>query len=407
MNNFKALPLVPVNDVPIALKMLKDNQPVGDNIMNFIKYFESTWMSTIYPIELWNHYDTHGPRTNNHVEGDNAALNRFVNVESPNVYDLILCMKDIETSVAVKYFKNKDSNFPQKRRQEDMDRDFGISIFKRQYANDELKLYGYLQKISSLFNFTDAKVPAPIINNDPLDRKAKLNQDLKAQIMILYNELQKTNYNGQQLVVGFLKPNVKVMLNHMIEKVYRRQDTNALFNPSVHQIATKYKQFLQNNQHMFYEPVLTTADGNCFYHAVSLQLFGHEHHSERLRLVNAYVLCQYELYFRDVCLKTCTSYTYERLVEQTTKNGTWANEMNMLAMSIVLNRPIAIWSHNLHKKVTHTLVFAVPNQYNNEHLNIILQDNHFTSLNSLTSSYKFPLLPNVSSFYRFLLYSLI
>ena len=73
MNNFKALPLVPVNDVPIALKMLKDNQPLGDNIMNFIKYFESTCVSTIYPIELWKPYDTHGPRTNNHVEGDNAA----------------------------------------------------------------------------------------------------------------------------------------------------------------------------------------------------------------------------------------------------------------------------------------------------------------------------------------------
>ena len=64
-------------------------------------------MSRIFPIELWNHFNTEGPITNNLVEGDNTALNRFVNVDSPNIYDLVLCMKDIESTVAVKYFKNK------------------------------------------------------------------------------------------------------------------------------------------------------------------------------------------------------------------------------------------------------------------------------------------------------------
>ena len=63
-------------------------------------------------------------------------------------------------------------------------------------------------------------VPPPINNNVILDRKTKLKQDLKAMISDLYNKL--------------------------VEKTYRRQDPNALFHPSVHQIATRNINFLQS-----------------------------------------------------------------------------------------------------------------------------------------------------------------
>jgi hypothetical protein len=112
LNLFKSLPFVPLINVREAFNQIKLDKPIDIRIDEFILYFERTWLSSIYPIELWNHYDTEGPRTNNHVEGDNAALNHFVNVDSPNIYDLILAMKDIETSVAVKYYKHKNSNEP-------------------------------------------------------------------------------------------------------------------------------------------------------------------------------------------------------------------------------------------------------------------------------------------------------
>ena len=69
-----------MKDVRAAFNEIKLNKPKDIRIDDFILYFERTWLSGIYPIELWNHYDTEGPRTNNHVEGDNASLNRFVNV---------------------------------------------------------------------------------------------------------------------------------------------------------------------------------------------------------------------------------------------------------------------------------------------------------------------------------------
>jgi hypothetical protein len=66
-------------------------------------------------------------------------------------------MKDIESTVADKYFKNKETNEPQKRRQEDINRDKAIQECKLQLARNQVSIYGYLQKISLLFYLTDAK----------------------------------------------------------------------------------------------------------------------------------------------------------------------------------------------------------------------------------------------------------
>ena len=81
--------MVPLIDVVAAFKEIIINKPKDIRINEFILYYERTWLSSICPLELWNHYEALGPRTNNYVEGDNAAFNRFVNVVSPNIYDLI------------------------------------------------------------------------------------------------------------------------------------------------------------------------------------------------------------------------------------------------------------------------------------------------------------------------------
>ena len=76
---------MPKVDIKEAFSLLLENKPTIEleSINRFIQYFQHTWLS-LFPLNLWNHYDTNGPRTNNHVEGENAALNRFVNVDSPD-----------------------------------------------------------------------------------------------------------------------------------------------------------------------------------------------------------------------------------------------------------------------------------------------------------------------------------
>ena len=39
------------------------NVPEQPEYSDFIAYFERTWISGVFPLKIWNHYDNAGPRT--------------------------------------------------------------------------------------------------------------------------------------------------------------------------------------------------------------------------------------------------------------------------------------------------------------------------------------------------------
>ena len=53
-------------------------------------------MNTDYPISLWNQFLNNGPRTNNHLEGDNRKMNHEMPTENLNVYQYIDFIKTLE-----------------------------------------------------------------------------------------------------------------------------------------------------------------------------------------------------------------------------------------------------------------------------------------------------------------------
>ena len=59
----------------MVYEQLKNERTPGTQVEDFIKYFEKTWINGDYPISLWNHWNNNGPRTNNHLEGDNQTTN--------------------------------------------------------------------------------------------------------------------------------------------------------------------------------------------------------------------------------------------------------------------------------------------------------------------------------------------
>ena len=75
---------------------------------------------------------------------------------------------------------NVDWNKPQKRRQEDISRGYCIAVYKVELANHQLTINGYMQKISYLFNFTDAKkIPSTFSIHNMINTKSKLDIDVK------------------------------------------------------------------------------------------------------------------------------------------------------------------------------------------------------------------------------------
>lgn len=65
---------------------------------------KATWfdLNRNYNRNIWNHYKTVGPRTNNHCEGFNNRFNKLTGSHQ-NIYKLINIIKKVELEASLKY----------------------------------------------------------------------------------------------------------------------------------------------------------------------------------------------------------------------------------------------------------------------------------------------------------------
>ena len=104
----------------------------------------------MFPPHIWNHFETVGPRTNNHVEGFNFKLNQYSFSNHPKIYQLILFFRQMETKISQKYIKRvKGAMFKAYRRPIDVQRDI-LKTLLHYYA---ISLNNYLIYSSKLFRF--------------------------------------------------------------------------------------------------------------------------------------------------------------------------------------------------------------------------------------------------------------
>ncbi len=103
-----------------------------DKCYGLLLYFNAVWFTT-YPISVWNHYETVGPRTNNHVEGFHSKLNK-ISGRRPNIYRSINFFKEIETETTIGYNQRilPNGRLPTRRRREDIRRDCDIEFLSQQ-----------------------------------------------------------------------------------------------------------------------------------------------------------------------------------------------------------------------------------------------------------------------------------
>jgi hypothetical protein len=92
-------------------------------------YFNAVWFQN-FAISVWNHYDTVGPRNNNHVEGFHSKLNRLCQVAHPNIFKSIGIVKDIETETEINYKQFAIGFHSTKRNRFDTMRDLDIDNLK-------------------------------------------------------------------------------------------------------------------------------------------------------------------------------------------------------------------------------------------------------------------------------------
>ena len=149
---------------------------------------------------------------------------------------------------------------------------------------------------------------------------------------------------------------------------------------------------LTTNDNSKFEAILTTGDGNCLYSAVSNALFGNESYSFKLRLASLLIIIKYEQFF-DNLYREAQADTFENLIKKVATNKSWGNDLIMIALSIVIKRPIFYYNTlGNTAKTTQTLnkiAYANKSQLLTAPINLVLNEQHFTALVSHDSDYQF------------------
>ena len=129
----------------------------------------------IFQIHHWNHFYNTNPRTNNHSEGDNNALNVAVGYANPTVYHLISVLKNREMEKMLQYINRFKNNEHLKiyRRPQDIKTDEFLVAQKNKLVNQQISLRIFIKSVSNLYSYhldKDVEILEPI--NPPVLVKA-------------------------------------------------------------------------------------------------------------------------------------------------------------------------------------------------------------------------------------------
>ncbi len=110
------------------------------------------------------------------------------------------------------------------------------------------------------------------------------------------------------------------------------------------------QEFLHPAMLSYYQPVVTSPDGNCLWHSISLTLLGSEQLSHDLRILTADVMLKNKDLFKRLIAKDNIKWpgspdnVFLEHLEQATTNREYGHEFHILALAIVTQRDIYAYS---------------------------------------------------------------
>ena len=125
-------------------------------------------------------------------------------------------------------------------------------------------------------------------------------------------------------------------------------------------------------------PLKVSGDGNCLYNSFSKTYFNDEKYFYIFKLCSIFILFEYEIFFKRLMI--CNKYTYslENFILKTCRNREWGTELNILSISILLNRKIISYSESKHSfsNVNNRLIYNME-EYSTRPILIGLSSLHF------------------------------
>jgi hypothetical protein len=336
LDDCKTMPFVPIGLINTVWTLILNKLTLIvskklKELKEYVLYFYNTWLiNPNYPIALWNHYETIGPRTNNHLEGYNFKINTSIDYNHPHIYSAIGTFQQLEATTSLNYLNLQNgskSQFP--RRPEDKKRDEMILHLKFKLDNGTIDIQLYLTRVSQLFNL-DKTVPKTVATTTTTTTAPTIPFisifALSNQTFFYVSKYLKDN----RLQFVHLVKNMRCIIGNFVSE-------NQILDNSFNYILCKYSYNCKS--------INTSRDGNCLYHAISLALLGNESISYRIKLAMIFIIFEYEEYFRKLVTEFAYVQSFENMVLKSAKLGIYGNEFNMIVLSILFLRPVFCYTN--------------------------------------------------------------
>lgn len=127
-------------------------------------------------------------------------------------------------------------------------------------------------------------------------------------------------------------------------------------------------------------PIRINPDGNCFYYAISMFLFGNSDYFKVIRIGILFMLFDIEDKISEILVRRGYNKTIANIAYDLIKDRAWASDIIIGILSLLLKRPIYNYSINDFKK-SMNFIFILDREYeNNEPVTIALYNYHFVPL---------------------------
>ena len=202
---------------------------------------------------------------------------------------------------------------------------FDYDLFRKDYAN-----------IFSIFN----KISRPVI---------------------LYVDVKKYLYDNIDLI-------------HRVINYLRLKLPNLIYTDQILEKCFVSKLALPENL----LPLKIAGDGNCLYNSFAKIYFNDEKYYYIIKLCSIFILFEYEIFFKYLMIRFLYSYTFKKFILNTCKTRQWGNELNILSISILLNRTVISYSEaaNAYSNINNRLIFNLK-EYITEPILIGISNLHF------------------------------
>ncbi|XP_046575249.1 uncharacterized protein LOC124283263 [Haliotis rubra] len=147
-----ALALLPQDQVQDTLIDAMDSSPASDRIEDFKDYMVVTWVDydARFPLSLWNHHNTVGPRTNNNLEGFHSRMNRSLPHRHPNIFRFVEVIRRIQMADRARLRQFDFGAAPQSRKRVYREIDNRILRLKDTLSRGEKTPLQFLDAVASL-----------------------------------------------------------------------------------------------------------------------------------------------------------------------------------------------------------------------------------------------------------------